>query len=52
LKRYEQIKSTSSNKVIHEISEEIYIAENGTASLKLPYTPGSAVVFPKEINDI
>lgn len=49
VKRYEDGKSTAANKVVHTLSNEIYVAENGTTALKLPYTPGSAVVYPKEI---
>jgi len=51
-KKYEENISTPSNKVVKELSKEIYIAGNGTTALKLPYTPGSAVVFPKEIIDL
>ncbi len=50
--RYDESKSTESNKTIIEHSKEIYIAGNGTVAFKLPYTLGTAIVFPKEVNDL
>ena len=48
--RYEEVQDSPSNKVIKEISKELYIAGNGTVSLKLPYEPNSAIVFSQEVN--
>jgi len=49
--KYDENQHSESNKKIIERSKEIFIAGNGTAALQLPYTLGTAVVFPKEIID-
>lgn len=33
-----------------ELAKEYYVAGNGTVMLKLPYVPGTARVFPQEVN--
>lgn len=48
--KYEENKLTESNKTVIEKSREIYIAGNGTVALKLPYSPNTAITFPREIN--
>lgn len=48
---YSKDKITTSNRKVHELSKEIFVAGNGTVALKLPYTLGTAVVSPKEIID-
>lgn len=47
--RYEDTQFSESNKTVIKLSNEIYIAGNGTTALKLPYIYNSAVTFPKEI---
>lgn len=49
VKRYMSDINSEANKTVHKISKEIYVAENGTVALSLPYVPETAVVFPKEI---
>jgi beta-lactamase superfamily II metal-dependent hydrolase len=49
--KFDENLHSESNSKVTELCKEIFIAGNGTAALKLPYTPGTAVVFPKEIND-
>lgn len=48
--KFEENQFTEANKRAIEFSEEIYISGNGTAALKLPYNPHTAIVFPKEVN--
>jgi hypothetical protein len=47
--KFEENRSTEANKRVIERADEIYIAGNGTAELKLPYIPHSAVILPREI---
>ena len=49
--RYEADKSSEANKTIHNISDEIYVASNGTVALPLPYSPNTAITFTKEITE-
>lgn len=49
---YDKCQFSASNINVTQLSEEIFIAGNGTAALSLPYTLGTAVVFTKEIIDL
>ncbi len=48
-RRYMSDHGSEANRTVHRISDEVYVAENGTVALKLPYISNSATVFPKEI---
>lgn len=47
--RYQDCLSSEANRTVHRISKEIYLSGNGTVALNLPYSPGTATVYPKEI---
>lgn len=48
IKYDEELPHFEANRKAYVISEECYIASNGTVEFSLPYTPGEAKVFPDE----